>query len=74
MKIQADAPCGPIPGDHGLARSMTTRFAGALLVQALVAGFLISTFLYPPAAVGVLFASIALAACLGRAVWGDVDR
>jgi hypothetical protein len=45
---------------------MTARFGGALLVLALVAAFLISTLLYPPAAVGAMVASIDLAACLIR--------
>jgi PAS domain S-box-containing protein len=49
---------------------MTARFGGALLVLALLSGTLISTLLYPPAAVGSVVASIALAACLGRVASG----
>jgi hypothetical protein len=45
---------------------MTARFGAALLVVALVAGFLISTLLYPPATVGAAVAAVALVMCLGR--------
>jgi hypothetical protein len=66
MRTEApDAPQGSTPGDTEVAVSMTARFSGALLVLALVAGALISTLLYPPAAVGSVVASIALAGSLG---------
>jgi hypothetical protein len=52
---------------------MTARFSGALLLLSLVAGFLVSTLLYPPAVVGVVIAFVALAACLGRVASEDVD-
>jgi hypothetical protein len=53
---------------------VTARLGGALLLLALVAGMLISILLYPPAAVGAVIASIALAACLGRVASESVDR
>ena len=53
---------------------MTARFGSALLLLALVSGILISTLLYPPAAVGAVVASVALAACLGRVASEGVDR
>lgn len=45
---------------------MTARVGAALLLLALVAGFLISTLLYPPATVGAAVASVALGLYLGR--------
>jgi hypothetical protein len=59
---------------HSRQGRLTARFKAALLLLALVAGFLISTLLYPPAAVGAVVASIALTAGLCRAAWDDDDR
>ena len=60
-----DAPHGSTAGDTEIVSSMTARFGGALLLLALVAGTLFCTVLYPPAALGSVVASIALATCLG---------
>jgi len=66
MRTEAhDTPQGSTAGDTEVVVSMTARFGGALLVLALVAGTLISTLVYPPAAIGSLVAAIALATCLG---------
>jgi hypothetical protein len=66
MRIEApDAPQVSPAGETEVLVSMTTRFGGAVFVLALVAGILISTLVYPPAAVGSVVASIALATCLG---------
>jgi two-component system, cell cycle sensor histidine kinase and response regulator CckA len=65
-----DATPSSTGGDSEVVGSMTSRFGGALLVLALVSGTLISTLLYPPAAVASVVASIALAACLGRVASG----
>jgi hypothetical protein len=75
MKTQApEAPRGSTAGDNEVAVSMTARLGGALLLLALVAGILISTLLYPPAAVGAVIASIALAACLVRMASEGADQ
>jgi hypothetical protein len=52
---------------------MTARFSGALLLLSLLAGFLVSALLYPPAVVGVVIASVALAVCLGRIASEDIE-
>ncbi len=74
MKTQSpDAPPASTAGDTEVGGSMTARLGGAVLLLALVAGILISTRLYPPAAVGALVAAIALTGCLGLAASGTVD-
>ncbi|HUL79367.1 MAG TPA: hypothetical protein VL691_19040 [Vicinamibacteria bacterium] len=74
MKPQSpDEPSTPTGGDAEVVRCLTARLAGALLVMALVAGILISTLIYPPAATGAVVASIALVARLGLAASGSGD-
>jgi len=69
----SDTPCGSAAGNTEDSHSVIARLGGALLLVGLVAGFLIATLLCPPAAVAVVIASIAFAACLGRVAWQDVD-
>jgi hypothetical protein len=67
-------PGGSATTDARTAVSLAARLGGALLLQALVAGLLISLLLHPPAAVGAVIASVALAACVVRRAWEDADR
>jgi hypothetical protein len=45
---------------------MNSRIAAAMLVLSLMAGFLISILLYPPATIGAAIATVALGIYLGR--------